>query len=104
MQRKYGIGFFVAILSIVLLFSFAFRKSNQHAKKEARIQKNIEDCYYIKEKDGFVVVYEGDKSTVYEYTSIKVESLPRETQDAIQKGIKVKSLSQIYGFLENYSS
>ena len=60
--------------------------------------------YYIKEQDGYVIVFESDERTVYEYTSIRVDELPEKMQESIKKGIKVDSLSQIYGFLENYSS
>lgn len=110
MRKLYSIGFFVLTLTLVVTLSFAYRISNQRVKDEAKqeqkskTQTEIETCYYIKEKDGYVIVYEGDQKTVYEYTSILVDSLPDETQELIKKGIKVDSLSQIYGFLENYSS
>lgn len=110
MRKIYSIGFFVLTLLLVIAFSFAYRMSNQHAKDEAKqelkakTQVDVETCYYIKEKDGYVIVYEGDEKTVYEYTSILVNSLPFEMQELLKKGIKVDSLSQIYGFLENYSS
>ena len=110
MRKLYSIGFFVLTLALVVTLSFVYRMSNQRVKDEAKqelkakTQTEIETCYYIQEKDGYVIVYESDKKTVYEYTSIPVESLPEETQKLIKKGIKVDSLSQIYGFLENYSS
>jgi hypothetical protein len=47
---------------------------------------------------------EGDRKTVYEYTSILVEDLPEHVQKQVKEGMKVTSLSQVYGFLENYSS
>ena len=48
--------------------------------------------------------YEADEKTVYEYTNILVDELPEKMQESVRKGIKVDSLGQIYGFLENYSS
>ncbi len=110
MQKKYSIGFLVITLLVIVAFSFAYRMSYQRVRDEsekeieARTQGNVENYYYIKEKDGYVIVYEGDEKTVYEYTTIRVEDLPEKTQAAIKKGIKVNSLGQIYGFLENYSS
>ncbi len=110
MRKIYSIGFFVLTFAMIVAFSFAYRISNQRIKDEvkqeqkAKTQGEIESYYYIKEKDGYVIVYEGDQETVYEYTSISVKSLPSETQKLLKKGIKVDSLSQIYGFLENYSS
>ena len=110
MRKIYSIGFFILTLAVVIAFSFVYRFSNQRVKEDAKqeaqvkAQAEIENCYYIKEKDGYVIVYKGDNKTIYEYTSILVESLPNELQKSIKKGIKVDSLSQIYGFLENYSS
>ncbi len=110
MRKIYSIGFFILTLAIIVTLSFAYRISNQRvkdeAKQEAKAKTHVETetCYYIKEKDGYVIVYKGDEKTVYEYTSILVESLPDDIKDLLKKGIKVDSLSQIYGFLENYSS
>lgn len=110
MRRRYGIGFLVATLLVVLVLSIIDRNSYQRIQDEyeqeekTRTQGNVETYYYIKENDGYVIVYEADQKTVYEYTTIRVEELPPKTQDAIKKGIKVDSLGQIYGFLENYSS
>lgn len=110
MRKKYSIGFLVITLLLIVGFSFAYRMSYKHVKEdtekelEARTQGDVENYYYIKERDGYVIVYEGDEKTVYEYTTIHVEDLPEQIQNALKKGIKVDSLSQIYGFLENYSS
>lgn len=110
MSRKYGIGFFVAMILVVALFSAAYRISYNHVQDkheqeaETRTQGNIETCYYIKENEGYVIVYEADQKTVYEYTSIRVDELPNDLQESVKKGLKVDSLGQIYGFLENYSS
>jgi len=110
MRKIYSIGLLVITLLLIVGFSFAFRMSYQRMRDEsekeleARTQGDVGNYYYIKEKDGYVIVYEGDEKTVYEYTTIHVEDLPEQTQKALKKGIKVNSLSQIYGFLENYSS
>ena len=110
MRRRYGIGFLVATLLVVLILSIADRNSYSRIQEEyeqeekTRTQGNVETYYYIKENEGYVIVYEADEKTVYEYTSIRVDELPEKMQDAIKKGIKVDSLGQIYGFLENYSS
>ena len=56
------------------------------------------------ELDGYVTVYESDKTTVYEYTTIRISDLPDDLQKDVKEGMKVTSLRQVYGFLENYSS
>lgn len=108
MNRKYGIGFFIGAIILVVLFILIYRTSYHHAldqtEAEKRSENDMEICYYIKAADGYVTVYEADKKTVYEYTSILVEDLPEELQDDLKQGIKVMSPGQVYGFLENYSS
>ena len=110
MNKKYGIGFLIAMFVLVGMFFLAYRISYNRAleKHEAEerqmVQNELETCYYIKEADGYVIVYEADQKTPYEYTSILVEDLPDYVQKQLKDGIKFTSLAQVYGFLENYSS
>lgn len=112
MNKKYGIGFFLGFLVLVLLFVFAYRisyqraldKHNQENKQLTEAVTETELCYYIKELDGCVTVYESDNKTIYDYTTILVDDLPEEIRQKVKKGIKMTSLGQVYGFLENYSS
>ena len=110
MSKKYGIGFLIAFIALIGMFFLAYRISYRRAldKHEAEerqmVQNELEICYYIKESDGYVIVYEADKKTAYEYTSILVEDLPEHVQKQLKEGIKFTSLTQVYGFLENYSS
>lgn len=108
MKKRYSIGLFILTIIIVFLFILIYRLSYQKAlsDNEQRLAdtKEIEECYYIKNTDGYVTVYTNDKKTVYEYTSILVEELPQEIQEELEDGRKVKTIGEIYGFLENYSS
>lgn len=110
MNKKYGIGFLIATIVLIGLFFLAYRISYNKAldKRETEenqmVQNELEICYYIKEADGYVIVYESDQKTPYEYTSILVEDLPVNVQEQLKDGIKFTSLTQVYGFLENYSS
>ena len=63
-----------------------------------------EDCYYLMEGNGYVVVYLSDKKTPYEYTDIKYDDLPAELRDEIRNGKYMEDAKSLYGFLENYSS
>ena len=63
-----------------------------------------EDCYYLMEVNGYVVVYLSDKKTPYEYTDIRYDELPAELQDEIRNGKYMEDAKSLYGFLENYSS
>lgn len=128
MRNKLGIGFFAVMIVALMLVTGAYQLSYQRAKEqmEVRIQaaENTrveesqkedaavaadgqalkEDCYYLMEVNGYIVVYLSDKKTPYEYTDIKYDDLPAELQDEIRNGKYVEDAKSLYGFLENYSS
>ena len=110
MNKKYSIGFLIVIIALVGLLFLAYRISyhralgKQEEQDKQMVQHELEPCYYIKEQDGYVIVYEADQKTPYEYTSILAEDLPNHVKKQLEKGIKFTSLAQVYGFLENYSS
>ena len=60
--------------------------------------------FYLYEKNGYVVVYENDKKTPYEYTDIFYEELPELLKQEIKNGKYIKNEEELYGFLENYTS
>lgn len=64
----------------------------------------VEFRYYLIAVDGEVVVYYGDKKTVYEYTGIETKNLSKEEKTMLKKGLEVKDEEELYGILENYSS
>ena len=131
MRLKYGIGFFAVMIVSLMLVTGAYQLSYQHAKERAEMkvaeetkpepqepvitaqeptavaadgQALKEDCYYLMEVNGSVVVYLSDKKTPYEYTDIKCDGLPSEMQEEIRNGKYMEDAKELYGFLENYSS
>ncbi len=64
----------------------------------------VEYRYYLIAVDGEVVVYYGDKKTVYEYTGILTDTLSSEEQAALKQGVEIKDEDTLFGVLENYSS
>lgn len=64
----------------------------------------VEYRYYLIAVDGEVVVYYGDKKTVYEYTGILTDTLSAEEQAALKQGVEIKDEDALFGVLENYSS
>ena len=64
----------------------------------------VEYRFYLIAVDGEVVVYYGDKKTVYEYTGIETKNLSKEERTMLKKGLEVKDEEELYGILENYSS
>ncbi|MGI6070634.1 MAG: hypothetical protein ACOYBE_09425 [Blautia sp.] len=69
-----------------------------------RQSRTVYGTYYLKEEDGNVVVYKGDKKTVFEPTQIALNSLPEKLQKEIREGKFIDSEEELYNFLENYSS
>ena len=78
--------------------------------KDRLIVKKIYDSskvtyrYYLIAIDGEVVVYYGDKKTIFDYTGIKTSRLDKKERNALKKGVEVKDEDELYGILENYSS
>lgn len=63
-----------------------------------------EDCYYLMEVNGYVVVYLSDRKTPYEYTDILYDELPAILRQEIRNGKYLEGSEELFGFLENYSS
>lgn len=60
--------------------------------------------FYVAVKNGFVVVYNSDLKSVFEYTSIEASTLPEEDRIALSMGIYVNNEAELYALLESYSS
>lgn len=119
MKKKYSIGIFTLIALIILSFAYqAEYRYDQKMEQEARaleqeqMEKAVstqgnakkEEIYYLAELNGYVVVYQSDKKTVYEYTDILVSELPEDIRKKVDNGMKIEGMDKLYGFLENYTS
>lgn len=60
--------------------------------------------YYIASENGKIVIYYSDKKTIYYETSISTGQLPDEIKEKITKGFFIETDTELYEFLENYSS
>lgn len=115
--RRYGIG----ILLCTAIMCGAYWVSYQYIAEEPEVQieesteevktapvnaNNDEQVYkyYLREVDGVVYVYLGDKETLFETTSISVNQLPEALREEIKKGKPLQDEHELYNFLENYSS
>lgn len=131
MKNKYGIAFFAITITAALIITCAYQFSYYRAKEraqEARLKKESEiqlekepakepektvaadgealkeDCYYLMEVNGYIVVYLSDKKTPFEYTDILYDELPEKLRNEIRNGKYIEDTKELYGFLENYSS
>ncbi len=60
--------------------------------------------FYAKSFNGYIVILKGDEKTVYDYTQISVHMLPEDLQKQIQQGYYLENETDLYNFLETYSS
>ncbi len=60
--------------------------------------------YYLKAENDYITIYYIDKKTVYDYTSICVDSLPKAVKMEVTKGKYIETIVDLYDFLESYSS
>lgn len=111
----YGISLFL----FLFLLSTAYYNSYEVSRLKAQVRElekeeppeslTVESetarrGYYLMEEEGMVYVYQGDKTTLYEQTTISLETLPAKLQEEINEGKYLQSEMELYSFLENYSS
>lgn len=125
MKNKYGIGFFAAIIlvaaAVTCAYQISYHRAREKAEAEIEAKQQTEsvsnedtvtadghalkdDCFYLMDVNGYVVVFLSDKKTAYEYTDILCEDLPESVRQEIQNGKYIENQEELYGFLENYSS
>ncbi len=118
MKLKYSISYFVILTAIILTFVYAFAMNHQHeidgyvvledSVTEEIIYSNSDDVvsegYYLREEEGYVIVYMFDNSTIFLETDILVTSLSDTLQWEIEEGKYIETTNELYSFLENYSS
>ena len=118
MKRQISVSIFLAIILILfVLLYIRFRNEtklkeesiyteNEISKEEAVpiSQEQITSKFYIKENHGRLVVFQTKNGEIYMETSIEFQTLPNELQDKIMNGIFFQSESDLYDFLESYSS
>lgn len=118
MKKTYCIGFFMALFVFVSLLGIGYQVSYQYVmdrqavRQQEAQQRSVaakgkaekNEGYYLAELHGYVVVYLSDQSTIYEFTDILFEELPKEVQTDVKQKKYVKTEEELYAFLENYSS
>lgn len=60
--------------------------------------------YYMVLENGTIIVYKQDKSTIFLETGIKDEELDGNDRDLLLQGIGVKNISELYRYLEGFTS
>lgn len=60
--------------------------------------------FYVVVKNGYVVVYNSDLKSIYDYTHIEAKNLPEEDRVALSQGIYIDNIDDLYSLLESYTS
>lgn len=60
--------------------------------------------YYMVLEEGYIVVYKQDKTTVFLETGIGEEELDESERELLLQGVGVKNISELYRYLEGYTS
>lgn len=121
MKTRYIIGFSAVFFIFFLLLTAGYRMSYEHVMEKQAVKDEIlgtesiaaegdavnnddNGKYILRELQGYVAVYLEDEKTIFEITDIPVSTLPQEVQQEVAEGKKIESVSELYAFLENYSS
>lgn len=115
MKKKYSIGLLAVTIFVLTVITLGYRAEDYFVQKQNEMPENErvlstqgdakkEELYYLADLNGYVVVYQNDQKTVYEYTSIRISDLPEDLRSEIQKGKVLEGTEKLYGFLENYTS
>ena len=124
MGKKYGIGLFTIALVLMAVVTYGYRAEYRYSQElveegeKEQTENSIsqektvstqgdaqkDELYYLKDLNGYVVVYMNDRTTVYEYTNILISDLPDTYQNEIKNGMIIEGTEKLYRFLENYSS
>lgn len=68
------------------------------------LEEPAEDIFYLVAENHYITVYAQDMQTIYLYTDIRVENLPETLQEEIIQKKMIAGESNLYHFLESYSS
>ena len=117
MKRQTSISIFLAILVILLALLYIKFTNDTQQKKDGTLtnEEKTEDAleisqnyvtylYYVKEEQGRLVVYEVKTQEIFAQTSIQTKYLPEDINQQLEAGIYFESESDLYNFLESYSS
>lgn len=81
----------------------SFDSSNVTVRKSFS-SLNMPQVYYVFVENSYLTIYLEDKTTLYDYTNIKITTLPEYIQKEVVNGLKIESQKALYEFLETYTS
>lgn len=79
-------------------------QSSQVVLRKTYDEAIVKNQFYVCKRGDFVVVYYSDLKTIYEYTEIRIDSLPENIRVSVEEGFYVKDAKELYCILEGYTS
>lgn len=64
----------------------------------------LAESFYLVVEDHYITVYKEDRETIYAYTGIHADTLPKTMREEVFAGKEIHSMEELYNFLETYSS
>lgn len=88
----------------IISFELASFSSKKVIVRKSFSSADLPKVYYIFVEKGLLTIYLEDKTTLYDYTTIKLSDLPESVQKEIINGKKINTQKELYNFLETYTS
>ena len=125
MKKQISVCIFLSVILVALSLAVIKRNNTKKEYEQAEHTKMIEDTqefiiehetqtdihtqesddmFCIFERDNRLVVYEAKTKAFYMETGIVLEDLPTDIREHLKTGIFFQNESDLYDFLESYSS
>ena len=79
-------------------------KIEQERILEVSSDPATKERFFVKEEYGYLVIYDRLSMKQYDETTIQIQDLPKELQNAVKEGLYFMNEEALYSFLESYSS
>lgn len=94
----------ISFIVLPVLGNTYFNRNNDTNTSSHSLSDTSKTAYIVKEFEGYIAVFNGDKPEPFRVTDVEVKSLPVMDQNMLSDGIYVYSQSELNEILEDYCS
>lgn len=94
----------ISFSSDMLVLRKDVTKSLEISETVHQYENDVQYHYYMVLEDGYLVVYKKDKTTLFLETGITEDELDETDREQLVQGIGVKNISELYRYLEGFTS
>lgn len=82
------------------------KERDREAANRELVKHQVENLneYYLVSENGFLMVFTRDQESVCLYTHIPIVDMPLSEQDRLREGIWFPTMSELFQYLETYTS